>query len=332
MAPPAGPDRVREGQAAQDAVDEARRRTTSRHALARNLRFSALSPSPGTLDQDAFDQMLDADPDAALSLLADLTGATDGALREMARRLAGRIALRLGAAGPASRRGVGRLVRTKWEQGADLDIDGSLDALVAGGVGPGPAAGRSPTAGRRGVSLDDLSATRWARPGLSVCLVVDRSGSMGGARLASAAMAAAALALAAPDDWSAIAVAAEALVLKAQDVARDPTAVIDDLLALRGHGPTDLGLGLRTAASQLARSPGRAGGRRLAVLLTDGRATLGGDPIDDARALVASGAHLAILAPAGDDDDARELAAGAGGRCATIAGPASVPAAVAAVL
>ena len=34
---------------------------------------------------------MDDDPDEALALLADLTGATDPRLRELARRLAGRI-------------------------------------------------------------------------------------------------------------------------------------------------------------------------------------------------------------------------------------------------
>jgi hypothetical protein len=49
----------------------------------------------------------------------------------------------------------------------------------------------------------------------------------------------------------------------------------------------------------------------------------------EARAL---GSELVVLAPAGDADDARALAAAAGGRCAERAGPSSVPAALATAL
>jgi hypothetical protein len=61
------------------------------------------------------------------------------------------------------------------------------------------------------------------------------------------------------------------------------------------------------------------------VLLSDGRATAGGDALAEARTLDG----LVVLAPAGDADDARALAAAAGGRCVELAGPTSVPAALA---
>jgi Mg-chelatase subunit ChlD len=303
---------VREGDDARRAVAAARRKTTSRAALARNRRFAAISPEPGQLDETAFAEALDADPDAALSLLADLTGATDVALRELARRLAGRIAVRLARTGPARTGGVGRLRRARWQPGADIDLDRSLDRLALSATAP--------------PSIDELDAVRWGRASLAVSLVVDRSGSMGGPRLASAALAAATLSYRAPDDWSALAFADDVVVVKGQDESRAVDAVVDDLLALRGHGTTDLALALRTARAQLARSPAS---RRVVVLLSDGRPTAGGDPGGEARALAGD---LVVLAPAGDADDAVALAAAAGGRCVEVAGPASVPGALASAL
>lgn len=302
---------MKEGDDARSAVDEARRRTTSRAALARNRAFNAVSPSPGELDESAFASALDADPDAALSLLADLTGATDVALRELARRLAGRVAVRLArAGGPAGARGVGRLQHSRWQPGADVDLERSLDRLAVRTLAP--------------PSIDELDAVRWGRPSLALSLVVDRSGSMRGTRLAAAALAAAVLSFRAPDDWSALAFSDDVVVVRAQDETRPVDVVVDDLLALRGHGTTDLALALRTARLQLARS---SAARRVVVLLSDGRATAGGDPLGEARALDGG---LVVLAPAGDADDARLLAAAGGGRCVELAGPSSVPAALAA--
>jgi Mg-chelatase subunit ChlD len=303
---------VKEGDDARSAVDEARRKTTSRAALARNRTFREVSPEPGVFDEAAFAEALDRDPDAALSLLAELTAATDVALREVARRLAGRVAVRLASGGPARSRGVGRLQRARWQPGADVDLDRSIDRLALRSVAP--------------PSIDDLDAVRWGRPSVALSLVVDRSGSMGGPRLAAAALAAAVLSFRAPDDWSALAFSDDVVVVRSQDDARPVDVVVDELLALRGHGTTDLALALRAARLQLARS---SAARRVVVLLSDGRATAGDDPVAEARAL---GGELVVLAPAGDADDARALAGAAGGRCAELAGPSSVPAALAAAL
>ena len=75
---------------------------------------------------------------------------------------------------------------------------------------------------------------------------------------------------------SVIAFAADALVLQAQSEVRRPEAVVDELLSLRGKGRTDLALALRTAAAQLRREPAA---ERLAIVLSDCRATTGGDPL-----------------------------------------------------
>jgi Mg-chelatase subunit ChlD len=270
-----------------------------------------VSPEVGRLDESALDAAMDEDPDQAMALLADLAGATDEALRRQAQRLAARIVIDFGRLGPANRRGFARLRRVKFEpDGGDLDLDASVVPLAiarAGGPIPDP---------------EELRTRGWERPATSLCLLVDRSGSMAGAPLATAAVAAAAVASRAPDDYSVVAFSYDAIVAKSQDTPRPVERVVTDLLTLRGHGTTDLALALRTAGEQLGRS--RAG-RRVTILLSDCRATAGDDPVVEAASLT----ELWIVAPAGDSEAAEELARAVGARCATVAGPSSVPAALA---
>jgi Mg-chelatase subunit ChlD len=235
-----------------------------------------------------------------------MSGATDEQLRRLARRLAGRVALRLTRTGRLRERGVGRLRRVPLEPGGDLDLDASLDPLLAA------------AAGRRAPAAEDLRATVWARPSVALCLLVDRSGSVGGQRLATAALAAAAVSLRAPDDHSVIAFNDRAVVLRAQAENRPVLEVVQALLALRGHGTTDLALAFEAARRQLA--PSRAS-RRITVLLSDARPTAGPDPVPAARGLD----ELLVLAPAGDAAQARAFAATVGARLDVLAGPSDVP-------
>src|SRR5262249_59148908 len=57
-------------------------------------------------------------------------------------------------------------------------------------------------------------------------------------------------------------------VVQARDTRRDPAGLVGDLVALRGHGMTDLASALRAAAAQLGRPAARArgGGRRSGCL------------------------------------------------------------------
>jgi len=265
------------------------------------------------LDGDAFDEALSEDPDAALGLLAELAGATDARLRELARQLAGRVLVRVGRAGPPRAAGVGRMQAARWAEGGDLDIDSSLEEIIGARVADRP------------LDLESMRARRWARPATAICLLIDRSGSMGGQRLASAALAAAAVAWRAPDDYSVVAFSDEAVVVKAQDEVRPVEAVVDDLLCLRGHGTTNLDLALTVARSQLDRSTAKD---RVVLLLSDGRPTAGADPVGAARALE----RLLVLAPAGDAREATALARAAGGRAVELGGPSTVPSALAALI
>src|SRR5438874_2712671 len=260
-----------EGADAQAAVREQQRQTIARQQLGRHQRFSDVSPEVGVLDESAFDRALSEDADAAMALLADLTAATDRDLAALARRLAGRLVLDIARGGRASGRGVGRLVSTPADRAeGDLDLDASLDALqtaVATATAP---------------PLDEMRVRAWKRPSTAICLLVDRSGSMRGARLVTACVTAAGCAWRAPSDYSVVAFADDAWVLKSMDGHRSADSLVQDVLRLRGHGVTDLALGLRTARAQLERTRAQ---RRITILLSDCRPTSGDDPTIAARAL-----------------------------------------------
>ncbi len=305
---------MKEGAAADQAVQQAQRRTVSRRELGAHQRFEEISPEVGQLDEEAFDDALGADPDAALSLLADLTGATDEKLKALARKLAGRVMVELARRGRPARRGIGRLARQRYRpDGGDLDLDASLDPVALA------------RATRSAVDPDELVVAGWVRPATALALVVDRSGSMGGKPLATAAVAAAAVAWRAPADHSVVAFSNEAIVVKSQDVPKAAERVVTDLLALRGFGTTDVALALRQAGTQLARS---GAARKVTVLLSDCRSTVPGDAVLAAQALE----ELVIVAPAGDAEQAEWLANATGARWTTVAGPGQVPEALARVL
>ncbi len=305
-------DDIAESDAARDAVAEAGRRSTSRRELEQHAGFEDVSPEVGVLDEDAFAELYEEDPNEALSLLADLTGATDRELRELARRLAGRLMIGLARTGPAGR-GIGRLRRVRLRDAhGDIDLDASLDALSGIRSGTAP-------------DVDGLRVAAWQRPSTALCLLVDRSGSMAGDRLASAAVAAAAVVHRVPMDCSVVCFSDRAVVVKAMDETREIDHVVSDVLTLRGYGVTDVGLALRAAARQLGRS--RAG-RRVAIMLSDCRATTGGDPLPHAAGID----ELAVLAPADDTADAEALADALGARWAKLAGPIDIPDALESVL
>src|SRR6516164_8906530 len=100
-------------------------------------------------------------------------------------------------------------------------------------------------------------------------------------------------------------------VLQAQGTRRAPGELVDDLVALRGHGVTDMAAALRAAAAELAWA---AADERVAVLLSDCLPTTGGDP-----ALALAGiSRLHVLCPlptAEAERAAAELARRGGGVC-----------------
>jgi Mg-chelatase subunit ChlD len=250
-----------------------------------------------------------------------MSHATDERLRAAVRRLAPRLILDQTRRGLPRRRGIGRLRPVPASRGGDLDLDRSMDAIVGAWAEARPPA------------LDEMTASDWARPGLALCLVVDHSGSMNGARLTTAAVTGAACLTLAPQEHAVLAFAARTRVLKplggqagpggprGPGGPAGPAATIEAILALRGHGTTGLAGALRAAGGQLAGARAR---RRVVLLLSDCRVTDEVDAVPAARAL----AELVILAPAADDDEARRLAREGGARIAPIASVLDVPAAL----
>ncbi|WP_245633588.1 vWA domain-containing protein [Amycolatopsis jejuensis] len=242
-----------------------------------------------------------------------MSKATDESLRAAARGLARRLMIDVARRGVLRGRGVGKLRRDRADRGGELDLDRSLPALVdaaaIGGVPP----------------VDELVARRWARPELALCLVIDTSGSMTGARLAAAALTAAACAWRAPAEHAVVSFARTADVIRPIRSSRSKASVVDAVLSLRGHGVTALSTALRKANEQLASSQAA---RKTVILLSDCRATDDQDPVPAARACE----ELLILAPAEDCEEAERFATTTGARWHPLSGAAAAPAALAALL
>ncbi|MGA9279002.1 vWA domain-containing protein, partial [Ilumatobacter sp.] len=267
-----------------------------------------MSPEVGEIDEAAVEQAMQDDPDEMLALLANLTGATDQRLRELARRLAGRLFLDVAKRGPTRPRGTGKLTTQRYRpDGGDLDLDSSLDAVITA------------RAERSAIDPDDLRIRSWSTPTTAICLLVDRSGSMGGRPLATNAVAASAVAWRSPDDYSVMSFGKDVVAAKSQDIHKSNEAVVDAVLALRGFGTTDVAGALNAARDQLSRSSAT---RKITVLLSDCRATVDGDAVAAAAGLD----ELVIVAPESDSDEAEILARRAGARMTTVDGPSDAAA------
>jgi len=271
-----------------------------------------VSPEVGELNESAIDEGMQSDPDATMALLADLTAATDPKLRELAKRLAGRLMLDVAQRTPLRRRGLGKLVTAKYRDGGDIDLDASTDAFRG-------------TQNAREIHIEELHVRTWEKRDTALCLLVDRSGSMGGAPLATSAVAAAAIATREPMDYSVLAFSRDVVVAKSQDSYKPGNEVVNSVLTLRGFGTTDVAQALEAAQTQLSRS--RAA-RKIVVLLSDCRSNEPGD-IDAAARTIE---ELVVIAPAGDDVEARAFAHRVGARVTSVTGPTDIPGALAQVL
>jgi Mg-chelatase subunit ChlD len=143
-----------------------------------------------------------------------------------------------------------------------------------------------------------------------VCLAIDSSGSMSGLAVAIAAVAAASVVLAADGRLAPgiIAFSGGVSVLQGLGTCRAPAELVGELMALRGHGVTDLAAALQAAAAQLA---GAAADERVAVLLSDCLPTTGGDP-----ALALAGItrlHVLCPLPTSESEAAADALARRGG-------------------
>ena len=113
------------------------------------------------MDAAAAAALAAADPDRALSLLADMAAATDPRLAALAARLAGRLVLDLARSGRAASGGPGKLTLDRADRAdGDIDVSASLDSLAEARAEGRPAA------------LGDLWVSRWRRPAVAVAVVV----------------------------------------------------------------------------------------------------------------------------------------------------------------
>lgn len=276
--------------------------------------FAQVSPAVGELDEAGFEAAMEQDADGALTMLPDLVSATDEQLRARARRLAGRVVVDRARRGTPRQRGIGRpQVVPADRPGADLDVDASMDGLIE--------AHRE----RRPPGLADLRARDWGRATMAVCLVVDRSGSMAGDRLAAAALAAAACAWRAPEDHAVLVFSGTVIAVQAMGRRRESAAIVNDLLAVRGKGTTDLAAALHGAGEQLQRSRAT---RKVCILLSDCQDNGDGDPVAAASRLD----ELVVVAPADDGDEAVAFCRRAGARSALASGPTATVSALAGLL
>jgi Mg-chelatase subunit ChlD len=299
--PPAAPGAGGRQQRPKPKSGRPEGKTTGRRELARNPRFAEISPEVGVLDEQAMSRALADDP-AAFELLSAMTTATDENLRAAAIRLSASIVLERAQAGRASMRGISRLRPVRGATDGDLDIDASIEGVSAARMQARP------------VTPEDLITVQWAKAHTAFAVVVDRSGSMSGAKLAAAATVAAACALRAPLEHAVLSFAGSVEVIRplVSDVA--PAVVAERLLRVRGHGVTRLATALKAAGEQLASARAR---RQVVILLSDCRSTDDDDTLQIARALT----ELIILAPADDHEQAAHLADLVGARWGTIADP-----------
>lgn len=287
----------------------------SRRELSGSPVFEELSPEVGEIDEAALSEALAADPDELMSLLAQMSQATDVGLRSKAKQLAARLFLDLARTRSAEAPGIGRVVTVPYRpDGGDLDVERSIEGIVAA------------RAERRLIDPDELAIRSWAKPSTAWCLAIDRSGSMHGRPLATAALAAAAVAVRAERDaaqhgYAVLSFGRDVVAPKAMWEVRSTDDLLDRVLALRGHGTTDVAKALWSAGAQLRTS---AASRRVTILMSDCRSTEPGDAIAAGRSLD----ELVILAPEGDSAEAAELADATGAKWTTVDGPSSIIAAL----
>lgn len=261
---------------------------------------------PGQVDRSAFTDAVDTDVEQLLDLMPHLAKASDGALRRVAREVAGRLVVRFAEAAGGAASGDGKWRSARWTPGAEVDLESVLEELlIARSLG-------------EPMDVEHLQARSWQRRQTAVSLVVDNSGSMGASRLSAAAISTAALAMRVPSDFSVIAVADKALVLKQQGSPRPVDAVVDDLFGLRSYGWTNLALGLTAARLQLARS---SAPRKMTLVLTDGQANRGTDPAIEAGRLDL----VHVIVPGPPNDQVRAIAAAGRGRVVSFDGLAEAP-------
>jgi Mg-chelatase subunit ChlD len=234
----------------------------------------------------------------------------EAAARREAHRLMHRLHLEPAWEAPL-RRGGSDLVSVRWDgRGGDIDADRLIEPVM---LGPH-------------IRDDQIFVRRPMTRTRSVMLLIDVSGSMKGERLHTAAAAIGSLfgelthdAVGVTAFWS------DAAVVVELGDRREPSDVLEQVLAIRARGLTNIGFGLSSAADELTGWP--AEDARI-ILLSDCVHNAGPDP----RPLAVGGPRIDVLLDDSEEHDervGRDLARVSGGYCRTVGTAAQVPVALA---
>ena len=262
-------------------------------------------------DPDAFQQLYQEDEQEAMSLLGDLVpNAPEDYLRELTRRLALKIVIKLARHDPTANPGKGKLRPVRYRFNSDdLDLDRTLEEI----------------AGKTYPEYDDFWVMERVRARRTYALLLDVSGSMRGIKLMNAALAAGSLARnLRGDDFAVVLFWRDAAVLKRATQAKPHARLIDEILSVRARGLTNLRLGLQVGLRELGRT---ATQEKVGIIFTDGIHNLGEDPMP----IAARYPRLHVIGTSLEDGRVRacqELAAHGRGKCVFINQLEDIPAAI----
>ena len=188
-------------------------------------------------------------------------GRIDPLVRDRARQIAARLALRRPRRDASTSRGAGDLASVPYAGGSDdVDLDRTLEILTE----------------RPLPEDEDIIVRERMRTRRSVVLAVDVSGSMRGERIRTAAAAVGALAgELSRDHLAVLAFWSDAAKLLDLGATVQPLQVLDDLLRIPAQGLTNVAFPLQVAARELARVPVRDA---RVLLLSDCVHNAGPDP------------------------------------------------------
>ena len=263
------------------------------------------------LDREAFQDLYETDEEAALSLLGDLwPNAAGEEMQELTRKMALKIVIQLARHNPTANPGRGKLRPVRYHFNSDdLDLDRTLEEI----------------AGKPYPEYDDFWVTERTRARRTYVLLLDVSGSMRGQKMMHAALAAASLARnITDDDFSVVLFWRDAAVVKGVTQQKPFAQLLDDILAARARGLTNLRLGLEVGLRELERTSTQ---EKVAIAFTDGVHNIGEDPLP----IVERYPKLHVIGTSLEDSRVRacqELAERGRGRCIFVEHLEDIPAAV----
>jgi MoxR-like ATPase/Mg-chelatase subunit ChlD len=262
-------------------------------------------------DREAFRELYERDEEAGISLLGDLwPNAADEELRELTRKLALKIVIQRSRQSPTASPGRGKLRPMRYRFNSDnLDLDRTLEEI----------------AGKPYPEYSDFWVTERVRARRTYVLLLDVSGSMRGTKMMYAALAAASLARnITDDDFSVVLFWRDAAVVKGVTQQKPFARLLDDILAARARGLTNLRLGLEVGLREMERSTTQ---EKVAIVFTDALHNVGEDPLPVAERYPV----LHVIGTSLEEGRVRacqELAERGRGRCVFVEHMEDIPAAV----